>query len=262
MAEVKWIKLAVDIFDNRKIKQIERMPEGDALIVIWLKLLVLAGNVNDNGLVYFTREIPYTDQLLSTEFNRPQTVIQLALATFQRFGMIEIVEDVIHISNWEKYQNIDGLEKIREQNRIRQKNWYDRHKTLQLAERNVTPNVSITLHNATDIDKEKELDKDIEIEVDSKNNYKNTHTQNEDFITNDEAWRTSTKVRNAVAQRVVDAMRRNHLEHADYPIITDTISRCMMYGITPQEILDTAKKTDYVEFNLWFEKRRNERTTA
>ena len=119
MASVKWIKLAVDIFDNRKIKQIERMPEGDALIVVWLKLLVLAGNTNDGGLVYFTREIPYTEQLLANEFNRPLSTIQLALNTFQRFGMIEIIEDIIHISNWEKYQNVDGMEKIREQGRKR-----------------------------------------------------------------------------------------------------------------------------------------------
>ena len=120
MADVKWIKLAVDIFDNRKIKQIERMPEGDSLIVVWLKLLVLAGCTNDQGFVYFTREIPYTEQLLSNEFNRPLPIIQLALRTFQHFGMIEIVEDVIHISNWEKYQNIEGMDKIREQNRVRQ----------------------------------------------------------------------------------------------------------------------------------------------
>ena len=155
MAEVKWIKLSTDIFDNRKIKAIERMPEGDALIVIWLKLLVLAGNVNDNGLVYFTRDIPYTDQLLAGEFNRPLTVIQLALATFQKFGMIEITDELIHVSNWSKYQNTDGMEKIREQNRIRQKNWYDRKKALQLEEHNVIPNVSITQPNATDIDKNK-----------------------------------------------------------------------------------------------------------
>jgi predicted phage replisome organizer len=61
MAEVKWIKIATDIFDNQKIKIIESMPEGDAIIVIWFKILMLAGNVNDGGSVYFTKDIPYTD---------------------------------------------------------------------------------------------------------------------------------------------------------------------------------------------------------
>lgn len=119
MSEIKWIKLQTDIFDNRKIKQLERLPDGDTLIVIWLKILVLAGSVNDGGLVYFTQDIPYTDQLLATEFNRPLPTVQLALRTFQQFGMIEIVNDLIHVSNWERYQNIEGLEKVREQTRKR-----------------------------------------------------------------------------------------------------------------------------------------------
>jgi chromosomal replication initiator protein len=47
--------------------------------------------------------------MLATVFNRPLTTIQLALRTFEEFGMIEIVNDVIHVSNWEKYQNVDVL---------------------------------------------------------------------------------------------------------------------------------------------------------
>ena len=161
MADVKWIKLSTGLFDNRKIKQIERMPEGDTLVIIWLKLLVLAGNVNDGGFVYFTREIPYTEQLLAAEFNRPLTVVQLALDTFVRFGMIEIIEDIIHISNWEKYQNVEWLDKIREQTRQRVANFRERKRL----ECNVTSNVTVTQGNAPDIDieldKEQEVDKSI-----------------------------------------------------------------------------------------------------
>ena len=157
MSEIKWIKLQTDIFDNRKIKQLERLPDGDTLIVIWLKILVLAGTVNDGGLVYFTQDIPYTDQLLATEFNRPLPTVQLALKTFQQFGMIEIIDNLIHVSNWERYQNIEGLEKVREQNRLRQKRWYDKQKLLP--EPNVIPNVSLTLSNAIDKELEEEKDK-------------------------------------------------------------------------------------------------------
>ena len=163
MAEVKWIKLQTDIFDNRKIRQIEHLPDGDSLIVIWLKILVLAGATNDNGNIYFTPEIPYTDQLLATEFNRPLSTVQFALQTFERFGMIEIINEIIHVSNWERYQNVEGMEKVREQNRIRAKRWYDKQKALP--DSNVSSNVSLTQSNATD----KELDKEIEKESDKKN---------------------------------------------------------------------------------------------
>ena len=117
MADVKWIKLSTGIFDNRKIRQIECLPDGDSIIVIWMKLLCLAGEINDCGMVYFTREIPYTDQMLSQQFNRPLTTIQMALNTFQQFGMIQLIDNILHISNWEKYQNVEGMERIREQNR-------------------------------------------------------------------------------------------------------------------------------------------------
>lgn len=132
MADVKWIKIATDIFENRKIRQIENLPDGDAIIVIWVKLLCLAGNINDSGMVYLTKEIPYTDQMLSTQFNRPLTTIQLALKTFEQFGMIEIIDDILHISNWERYQNIEGMEKIREQNRIRKQRQREKEKRLSL----------------------------------------------------------------------------------------------------------------------------------
>lgn len=165
MAEVKWIKIATDIFDNQKIKVIESMPDGDAIIVIWFKILMLAGNVNDGGNVYFTKDIPYTEQMLSTVFNRPLTTIQLALNTFEKFGMIEVVDDIIQVSNWEKYQNVNGLDKIREQNRIR----VARHREKKKLECNVTCNATVTQSNAIEEDKEKDID--IDIEKKKKNNY-------------------------------------------------------------------------------------------
>lgn len=152
MAEVKWIKMATGIFDNKKIRMIESMPEGDAIIVIWFKLLMLAGQVNDGGFVYFTRDIPFTDQMLSTYFNKSLQIVQLAMRTFETFGMIQIVDDVILVSNWEKYQNIDGLDKIREQTRKR----VQKHRELKKLECNASCNVTVTQSNATDIEEDKE----------------------------------------------------------------------------------------------------------
>ena len=157
MKEIKWIKLDTNLFDNRKIKQIENMPDGDAIVVIWLKLLILAGVTNDGGCVYFTKDIPYTDQLLATEFNRPLSTIQLALATFERFGMIEIIDDMIFVSNWERYQNIEGMDRIRDQTQKR----VARHREKQrLLQSNVTSNVTVTQSNATDKEEDKEIDKE------------------------------------------------------------------------------------------------------
>lgn len=159
MAEVKWIKLATQVFDNRKIKQIERMPDGDSIIVVWFKLLCLAGTANKNGMIYLTEEIPYTEEMLINEFNMEQraSTLRLALRTFEQFGMIEIIDNVFYISSWEKYQNVEGLEKIREQTRKRvAKHRYNQ----KLLDCNVTCNGDVTHGNATDKDKEEDKDKD------------------------------------------------------------------------------------------------------
>ena len=163
MADVKWIKMSTSIFDNRKIRIIESLPEGNAVIVIWLKLLCLAGNINDCGMIYFTKEIPYTEQMLSTQFNTPLTTIQLAMKTFEQFGMIEIINDMLHISNWEKYQNIEGMDKIREQNRIRKQKQRERQKLLLEENNHVTSRDG----HATEEDKEEEKNK-IRIEEEKK----------------------------------------------------------------------------------------------
>lgn len=112
--DIKWIKLATDIFDDSKIRQIEKLPEGDSILVIWLKLLTLAGKSNQGGFIFLTNEIPYTEQMLVNEFGRPATTVQLALNTFEQFGMIEIIDNVYFVSNWTKYQSADRLEEIRE----------------------------------------------------------------------------------------------------------------------------------------------------
>lgn len=165
MAEIKWIKLATNLFDNRKIRQIEMLPEGDSIIVIWVKLMCLAGVVNDGGLVYFTRDIPYTDEMLATEFGRPLNIVRLALTTFQQFGMIDIVDNIIHLSSWEKYQNVEGMDRVREQTRRRVAAHRQRQQALMSS--NATCNVTVTDGNGTDIDKDKEreIEKEIYISI-------------------------------------------------------------------------------------------------
>lgn len=162
MADVKWIKIAVDMFDNRKIKQIGSMPEGDSLLLMWVQLLCLAGNVNDGGFIYLTKEIPYTDEMLATQFNKPISTVRLALKTFEQFGMIEIINNMIFLSSWEKYQSTDRLTEIREQTRARVAKHREKQKLLAAGqldgESNVTCNVTVTQGNV--------LEKDIDIDKD------------------------------------------------------------------------------------------------
>lgn len=161
MSDVKWIKIVTNIFDNRKVKQIETMPEGDTILVIWFKLICLAGSINDNGMIYLTSEIPYTEEMLAAQFGRSLSVVRLALRTFESFGMIEVVDNFLCLPSWEKYQSADKLAGIRSKNAERQARYRERQKAKML-ENSVTPALPVTQHNALDIDIDKDIEEDKE----------------------------------------------------------------------------------------------------
>lgn len=130
MAEVKWIKLTTDIFDDEKILMIEALPSADTIIVIWFKLLAFAGKSNNNGVFMMSNRIPYTEEMLAAIFRRDSNTVKLALKTFEQFGMIEIVDNVITIPNWDKHQSLDAYEKKKERDRRLQSERRARQKAL------------------------------------------------------------------------------------------------------------------------------------
>lgn len=157
MASVKWIKLNVDMFDDEKIKIIQAMPEGESLLLIWIKLILLAGKTNEGGYIYINENMPYTEEMLSVIINKPLTIIRLAIDTFIKLGMIESDEKGIYLVNFEKHQSLDKLEQIREQTRLR----VAKHRAKLKENNNVT--LQVTQSNAIDKDIDKEEDIDIDI---------------------------------------------------------------------------------------------------
>lgn len=174
MAGISWIKLSVNIFDDEKIKLIKSMPEGDAIILIWIQLLCLAGKTNDNGAVYIGQHMNYTDEMISTICNQPLNTVRIALKAFEEFEMINLGEDgLISIANWEKHQNVEGMDRVREQTRKRVAKFRAKQKELE------SSNVNVTLRNGTDknrIDKNKNR-----LDIDKNTN--NSHVDDEDFQT-------------------------------------------------------------------------------
>ncbi|EAY57155.1 MAG: putative phage replisome organizer [Leptospirillum rubarum] len=172
MASMTWIKIVTSIFDDEKIKLIDSLPDRDAILVIWFKILCQAGKSGCGGALVVANRIPLTDEMLSTVFNRPLNTIRLALKTFQEFGMIEITEErIISIPKWEKYQQVDYLETKREQDRNRQRRHRDQVKLIGKGElsrdshvmvtgdMSHSGHVTVTSCHAVDIEEEKEKEK-------------------------------------------------------------------------------------------------------
>ena len=183
MSEVKWIKITTDIFDDEKILLIESLPSADSIITIWFKLLTLAGKQNNNGVFLMNDKIAYTDEMLSTIFRRDLQTVRLALKTFQEFGMIDIVDGVITIPNWNKHQTLDSYEAKKERDRIYQANRRKKQRLIALKSSDTSPDKSSDTSSDIAISEEdKEEDKEIDIEIEEEREKDNIGTLSKDNV--------------------------------------------------------------------------------
>lgn len=172
MAEVKWIKITTDMFDNRKIRHLRRLPEGNNIVLLWVMLLTMAGRCNASGMIFLTENIPYTPKMLADELEFEENTVRLGLECLEQLNMICTDNGFFSIAGWEEYQNIDGMEKIREQNRQRKRLQRER-------QRQALPDVSrdshgtVTISHATeeDIEREEEKERDIKNKKNTRHKY-------------------------------------------------------------------------------------------
>lgn len=169
MADVKWIKITTDIFDDEKILLIESLPDSYAIITVWFKLLCLAGKQNNSG-VFMMGKIAYTDKMLATIFRMKESTVTMALNTFEQFEMVEIIDGVITIPNWGKHQSLDAYEKKKAYDR--KYRMEQREKQRLLAEGS---NDNRTDSRTTVVVPEEEREEELELDIRERENtdYKN-----------------------------------------------------------------------------------------
>lgn len=200
MAKVSWIKIEIEMFSNRKIKQIRKMPEGNNIVLIWVMLLTMAGRCNSNGIIFLTENIPYTTKMLADELDFEESIIQLALTVLEKFGMITRDSELLSIPGWEEHQSADELEKIRDQNRKRVAEYRERQKNkaaLLCKKDDVTlqkrySNITVTEQNKN---KDKDLELDLDTELDNKE--KEIEEENDLIVSKD-------TIRQTDVQRIID----------------------------------------------------------
>jgi predicted phage replisome organizer len=160
VADVGWIKLTTDMFDNRKIKHLRRLPEGNNIVLIWIMLLTMAGRCNSGGMIFLTENIPYTPKMLADELDFEENTVLLAIQALEQLNMVVTNCGYFSIAGWSEHQNIEGLDKIREQNRLRKQRQRESQKLLTDVSRD--RHVTVTQCHATEEDIEEELDKELD----------------------------------------------------------------------------------------------------
>ena len=170
---VRWVKLTTDMFDNRKIKHLRRLPDGNNIVLIWVMLLTMAGRCNSGGMIFLTENIPYTPKMLADELDFEEATVQLALNALENFNMIVMNHGYFSIAGWEEYQNVEGMDKIRESKRLAQARWRAKQKELPSLS-TVDSTVDSTRYLVDDAEEDK--DKDIDIEEEKKSVRETTPT--------------------------------------------------------------------------------------
>ena len=86
-----WLRLKKDFFKRHDIQIIEAMPNGKEYVLFYLKLL--CESIDHEGMLRFSDDIPYTEEMLSTITGTDKQIVNDALGHFVDFGMIDILED-------------------------------------------------------------------------------------------------------------------------------------------------------------------------
>ena len=154
------------MFDNRKIKHLRKLPEGNNIVLIWVMLLTMAGRCNANGMIFLTENILYTPKMLADELNFDENTVLLALKFLEDFGMICRDGKNLMIVGWEEHQNIEGMDKIREQNRLRKQKQRERQQLMIEADMSRDMSRDVTQQNKN---KKENIEEDIYINSASSN---------------------------------------------------------------------------------------------
>ncbi len=145
MVQVQWLKIYTDIFDNEKIKKLLKNRDGDTYCRVWFQLLTLAAKSNQNGAILLGENIPMTIDDLARIMSKTVNKLTKVIQQLCNLNMIIVKNDTIYIKNWDIYQSADKLEKMRADNRNRQREYRERHKK---------NNVIVTLDNAEEKNRE------------------------------------------------------------------------------------------------------------
>ncbi len=161
-----WLKLKDDFFNLTTTKLLRKMPEGDKLTIIYLKLQLLSLK-NDGSIIHY-KLLPNLSEELAIAIDEESQYVSLTISTLQKLHLIEAISSDEYLLT--AMQNLIGSET---KSAIQKREY--RTKVGQISDKGRT-NIGQKKDNVlelSDRDREEiEIDKDIEldkIEIKNKN---------------------------------------------------------------------------------------------
>ena len=111
-----------ELMENENLRIIESMPNGEAVALIFYKLVCLAARQNKNGAFIMDNGKPYTPEMLASILGKAQRTVKRALTVLCDFGLVNCSEGVFSIAGFSVKGSDDAAERKRERDRRYQAN--------------------------------------------------------------------------------------------------------------------------------------------
>ena len=155
-----WLKLKEDFFSEKYVKALRRLPQGDSLVIVYLKMQLKS--LKTEGVINYEGILPNSIAELAMAIDEDENIVRLAVEALIRFGTIEKWEnDTLYMV---AMQELVGSETAAAE-RVR------KHRALHGNTKALLCNSNVTKCN-TEIDIEKDIEKEIEKEIEKRDREK------------------------------------------------------------------------------------------
>lgn len=129
MEKIPWFKFYTGFFKRQSMVLISGLKNSETIMLVLIKLICMATEINDRGYVYITPERPYKLRELASYMGKSVKVMENILQVLKDYGEIEIENDgMIFVTSWSEEQNVDRLQMMKEKQRETQKKYRMRKK--------------------------------------------------------------------------------------------------------------------------------------
>lgn len=82
-----WLKLKEDFFDDKYIKALRKLPDGEALVIVYLKMQLKS--LKTDGFIQYDRLLPSQEEELALVLDEDVNVVRLALSALLKMKLVE-----------------------------------------------------------------------------------------------------------------------------------------------------------------------------
>lgn len=160
-----WLKLKDDFFDEKYIKALRRLPSGDSLIIVYLKMQLNC--LKTNGLLSYDGVADSMEEELALILDEDINVVRLTLTALENLKLIEKKADESIFMIGMPIGMIGSESSVAERVRKhREKKKEEERKLLQCNTYETNSNTDIDINIEIEKEIDKELEKEINIELD------------------------------------------------------------------------------------------------